>query len=55
MGIKNIIAEVSSENKQSIDFHKKHGFVVAGELKDIGEKFEHSFGVVYMQKRLGDM
>lgn len=52
MGIKNIVAEVSSENEQSIEFHKKHGFVVAGELKDIGEKFGRSFGVVYMQKRL---
>ena len=55
MGIRNLIAEVSSENKESINFHKKHGFFIAGELKDIGEKFEHSFGVIYMQKRLGDL
>lgn len=55
IGIKNIVAEVSSENEQSIEFHKKHGFVVAGELKDIGEKFGRSFGVVYMQKRLEDI
>ena len=55
MGIKNIVAEVSSENEQSIEFHKKHGVVVAGELIDIGEKFGRSFGVVYMQKRLEDI
>ena len=55
MGIRNLIAEVSSENKESINFHKKHGFFIAGELKDIGEKFEHSFGVIYMQKRLVDL
>lgn len=55
LGIRNLIAEVSSENKESINFHKKHGFFMAGELKDIGEKFEHSFGVIYMQKRLEDM
>ncbi|MGM9531013.1 GNAT family N-acetyltransferase [Intestinibacter sp.] len=50
MGITTIIAEVSSENHGSIDFHKKHGFYVAGELKNIGMKFDRKFSVVHMQK-----
>lgn len=52
MGIKNLLAEVSSENKGSISFHKKHGFEVVGELKDIGTKFNRKFGIIYMQKTI---
>ena len=52
MGIKTLLAEVSSENTGSILFHKKHGFAVVGELKDIGTKFNRKFGIVYMQKEI---
>nr|WP_294407044.1 GNAT family N-acetyltransferase [uncultured Clostridium sp.] len=52
MGIHQLIAEISSENNASLKFHKKHGFEVAGELKNIGYKLNTSFGVVYMQKTL---
>ena len=52
MGLKNIIAEVSSENKGSISFHERHGFVNMGELKNIGMKLNRSFGIVYMQKQI---
>ncbi|NCC16010.1 MAG: N-acetyltransferase family protein [Clostridia bacterium] len=50
LGIRQFIAEISSENESSIRFHKAHGFEQTGELKNIGEKFGHSFGVVLMQK-----
>lgn len=51
-GISNLIANISTENRASIRFHQKNGFEIAGELKDAGEKFNRTFGVVYMQKRL---
>ncbi|MDD4843045.1 MAG: GNAT family N-acetyltransferase [Anaerotignum sp.] len=52
LGLHNLIAEISSENESSIQFHKKNGFVQAGELKHIGEKFLRTFGVVIMQKSI---
>lgn len=54
MGIKHIIAEISSENQQSLRFHAKHGFKICGELKNIGNKFKRNFDVIYMQKDLSD-
>ena len=52
MGIKHIIAEISSENQQSLKFHGKHGFDICGALKNIGNKFDRNFDVIYMQKNL---
>jgi len=54
MGIKHIIAEISSENQQSLRFHGKHGFDICGTLKNIGNKFDRNFDVIYMQKNLID-
>lgn len=54
MGIKYIIAEISSENQQSLKFHVKHGFEICGTLKNIGNKFNRNFDVIYMQKNLSD-
>lgn len=51
-GISHLIADISSENTESIRFHEKNGFELAGELKGIGEKLNRTFGVVYMQKQL---
>ncbi|WP_411679767.1 N-acetyltransferase family protein [Clostridium thailandense] len=39
MGITDLVAEISSENHGSIEFHKKYDFYIAGELKNIGIKF----------------
>lgn len=50
LGIQHLVAEISSENTGSISFHKKHGFTVCGELKDIGEKLNRKFGIIFMQK-----
>lgn len=52
MKIKNLVAEISSENQGSIAFHKKYGFMEMGELKNIGKKLDRSFGIVYMQKAI---
>lgn len=51
MGITDLVAEISSENYGSIAFHKKHGFYIAGELKNIGMKVNRKFGIMYMQKK----
>jgi phosphinothricin acetyltransferase len=54
MGIKHIIADISSENQQSLRFHAKHGFEMCGSLKNVGNKFNRNFDVIYMQKDLED-
>ncbi len=52
MGIDAIVASVSSLNVESLNFHKKHGFVECGRLKAVGRKFGKDFDVVWMQKHL---
>jgi len=52
VGIKHIIAQISSENQQSLKFHIKHGFEISGTLKNIGNKLGRNFTVIYMQKDL---
>jgi phosphinothricin acetyltransferase len=51
-GITSIIANISSLNESSINFHKKNGFVECGRLREIGDKRGKTFDVVYMQKML---
>jgi L-amino acid N-acyltransferase YncA len=51
-GMDNLLASISSRNEQSLAFHKKHGFVECGRLRDVGVKFGKSFDVVWMQKRV---
>lgn len=52
IGIKNIIAEISSKNEMSLKFHKKNGFEECGILKEIGNKFGENFDVIYMKKTI---
>jgi phosphinothricin acetyltransferase len=51
-GITSVIANISSLNEGSINFHRKNGFVECGRLKKIGAKRGKTFDVVYMQKML---
>ncbi len=46
LGIKNLLAEISSENQASLIFHQKRGFELLGEWKNIGKKKDRCFGVV---------
>ena len=50
--IKKLLANISSENINSIKFHEKNGFVEYGILKNIGKKFDKYFSVVWMGKEL---
>jgi phosphinothricin acetyltransferase len=52
LGIENILASISSLNEQSINFHKKHGFIECGRFKSIGEKWDQVFDEIWMQLEL---
>lgn len=49
-GLAVLVANMSSKNEASIRFHKRHGFIDAGNLSGVGEKFGEPFGVLWMQK-----
>lgn len=51
-GITNILANISSLNPRSIDFHKKNGFIECGRFKSVGRKKGQLFDTVWMQKEL---
>jgi L-amino acid N-acyltransferase YncA len=51
-GIKNIIANISSLNPRSIEFHIKNGFIECGRFKRVGKKNGRDFDTVWMQKML---
>ena len=51
-GIKNIISIITEENAASVAFHKKHGFIFAGESKSVGLKFGKTLSVKYYQKTI---
>jgi phosphinothricin acetyltransferase len=52
LGIKTILANISSLNDISLNFHKKQGFSESGRLCGIGEKFGREFDVIWMQKHV---
>ena len=44
-----VTAWIDSENVSSIEFHKKWGFEIVGEMKNIGDKFNTRRSVTIMQ------
>lgn len=52
IGIKKILADVSTENIDSINFHLKNGFTEYGRLCDVGNKLGRKFGIAYFAKDL---
>lgn len=50
--MKSLLANVSSKNEASLDFHLKNGFVECGRFKAVGTKFGEHFDVVWLQKFL---
>lgn len=51
-GIRKLLADISSENLQSIQFHKKNGFTECGRFHAVGQKKGKDFDVVWMEKTL---
>lgn len=52
MGLHTVLANVSSLNEQSINFHLRNGFTECGRFKEAGEKKGQVFDIVYFQKTL---
>ena len=52
MGLRSILASVSSKNEGSIRFHEKHGFIERGRFVGVGNKNGVEFDVVWLQKML---
>jgi L-amino acid N-acyltransferase YncA len=53
--MKSLLANVSSRNEASLNFHLKNGFVECGRFKDVGTKFGEYFDVVWLQKFLEEI
>lgn len=53
MGVRRLLASISSLNKGSIAFHARHGFAECGRFRRIGRKHGREFDMVWMQKELG--
>jgi len=53
LGIHTLVAQISSRNGGSIDFHEKQGFRECGRIPDAGNKFGESFDLVLMRRTLG--
>jgi len=51
-GIRKLLADISSENSASIQFHLRNGFKECGNFSHTGKKFGKDFSVVWMEKDL---
>lgn len=51
-GIRTLLASISSENEESLGFHRKRGFVECGRFPNIIKKFGRRFSIVWMYKEL---
>lgn len=52
MGVKTLLANISSLNEQSLAFHRENGFIECGRFKAVGRKLDRDFDVIWMQKFL---
>jgi L-amino acid N-acyltransferase YncA len=52
MGVRKLLANISSENVNSLSFHRKYGFKECGRLTEVGEKFGKKFDIIWMEKKL---
>jgi len=50
--MKSLLANVSSKNEASLNFHLKHGFIECGKFRGVGTKFGKYFDIVWLQKFL---
>ena len=50
-GYRRIYALITAENKASVTFHEKLGYVKRGDFPDAGFKFGRWIGVIWMDKR----
>ena len=48
--MKSLLANVSSKNEASMNFHLKHGFIECGKFREVGIKFGKYFDIIWFQK-----
>lgn len=53
-GIDSLVASISSQNEQSISFHRKNGFQECGRFARAGRKNGQDFDIVWMQRTWGE-
>lgn len=49
IGVETVLANISSRNEVSLQFHRKMGFRECGRFSRVGRKFGEDFDVVWMQ------
>ena len=49
-----MIAGVDAENAAAIRFHERLGFIRAGQLCEVGHKFDRWLDLVFLQREIGD-
>lgn len=54
LGVRLVIASITSSNEASINLHRKFGFEIMGEMKNAGYKFGEWLSTTYMQLDLGE-
>lgn len=52
LGINILVANISSQNPESLAFHNKLGFTECGRLHNVGKKHDRFFDVVWVTKTL---
>ncbi len=52
-GFHTILAGISADQTPSVKLHEKLGFVHAGRIRQVGNKFDRYLDVIYMQLMLG--
>jgi len=52
MRLDSLLASISSHNRESLDFHLKHGFRECARFPKVGRKFGEDVDAVWMQKQL---
>lgn len=53
LGVDNLLGSISSHNEQSLQFHRKHGFVEVGRFRKVGRKWGMDFDLIWVQRFIG--
>jgi phosphinothricin acetyltransferase len=54
LGVRLVVASITSSNDASLRLHARHGFVPVGEMRNAGHKFGEWLSTTYMQLDLGE-
>jgi phosphinothricin acetyltransferase len=54
LGVRPVVASITSSNEASLRLHARHGFVPVGEMRNAGHKFGEWLSTTYLQLDLGE-